>query len=147
MKRMFCILAATIILAVFMTGCGCSDRGKIGDGNNGTYSDNTNQNATANKENTTENKTDNATNTTDTTNDTTNNGNTNDNNNNAGNDTTGNILGNDENGTIDNNATESYTEDSSQEGLAGRVGDAIDEGIYGIEEGLTGNDNNTQPVE
>lgn len=145
MKRMFCILTATMILAVFMTGCGCSDQGKIGNGNNGTYSDNNNkstENATANNKDSTENNTDNTTNNTDTTNGNTNNGNTNNNNNNAGNDTTGNVLGND-----NNNSTESYTEDSSQEGLAGRVGDAIDEGLYGIEEGLTGNDDNTQSTE
>ena len=73
MKRMFCILTATVILALFMTGCGCSDQGKIGNGNNGTYSDNNNtENATANKENGNNNT--NGTN--DNTNDNTNNGNT-----------------------------------------------------------------------
>lgn len=124
MKRMFCILAATIILAVFMTGCGCSDRGKIGNGDNGTYTDN-NTNNSATNEKTTENRTDNTTNNTDATNtnDTTN--------------PTDNAIGN------DNNTTEPATQDTTQEGIAGRVGDAIDEGINGIEEGLMGDEQPT----
>lgn len=150
MKRMLCILAATMILAVFMTGCG--DRGKIGNGENGTYSDNATQStekSTANGGNATENRTDNTTN-----------GNTNGDNtngNNTGNDTTGTANGNNnDSGAFDDNndGTEQNTDNSDQEGIAGRVGDAIDNGVSGIAEGLAGNDNNnsdnnnsTQPMQ
>lgn len=137
MKRMFCILAATIILSLFMTGC--SDRGKIGNGENGTIIDN-NNNAT---EKSTERHTDNR--------DDNNNGNSSDNGNNDnsnGGDMSG-ITEDTTNSYGTDNATE-YTEQSTdentQQGIVGRVGDAIDEGMSDLGDALTG-DNNTQPMQ
>lgn len=143
MKRMFCILAATIILSLFMTGCG--ERGKIGNGENGTITDN-NNNAS---EKATERQTDNR-----------NNGD-NGNNDNSNSDNNSDMFGitedpTDNNTGVDNSTdyTEQNTDGSTQQGIAGRVGDAIDEGVAGLGDALTGdnnnnnnNNNNTQPMQ
>lgn len=128
MKRMFCILAATIILSLFMTGCG--ERGRIGNGENGTITDNntnSTQNATERRTETTTNSTDN-----------------NNNNNNDMNGTTDNNTNNNNNAT---QYTEQNTDTATQQGIAGRVGDAIDEGVSDLSDAITGQDNNTQPAQ
>ncbi|MEE0059528.1 MAG: hypothetical protein UE295_01740 [Acutalibacteraceae bacterium] len=136
MKRMFCILAATIILSLFMTGCG--ERGKIGNGENGTITDN--------NSNTTERQTDN-------------NNNVDNGDNNGNSDNNNDMFGvtedpTDNNTGVDNSTdyTEQNTDGSTQQGIAGRVGDAIDEGVAGLGDALTGdnnnnNNNNTQPMQ
>lgn len=142
MKRMLCILTATIILAVFMTGCGCSDQGKIGNGTNGTYTDNANDNGNTNGDN--GNSMDNNANSNANGNNTADNGNNNNGSSSSSN-TTDNSSSTDNNSGLDDNSNNN-TNDATQEGIAGRMGDAIDQGIDGIEDGLTGNDNNTQSM-
>lgn len=141
MKKMFCILTTiivtTVILSLFLTGC--SERGKIGNGENGTIYDNS------------KNATENATRATDITN----NGSTesltdkdvDDNpNDNSAENNDDNILGGednnnntgDDNNTVDNQETP--TELNSQQGIAGDIGDAIDEGVSNIKDDITGTD-------
>ncbi len=125
MKRIFCILAATIILSLLMTGCG--ERGKIGNGENGTMIDNKPNISEKSTEDRTENRTDST------------NNNTNNNNSNNTDNNTNSMAGDDNNDTIP--YTEQNTDDSTQQGLAGRVGDAIDEGVADLGDAITGQDN------
>lgn len=135
MKKMFCILTTiivtTVILSLFLTGC--SERGKIGNGENGTIYDNS-KNATENSTRTT---------------DKANNGSTesltdkdvDDNpNDNSAENNDDNILGGEDNNnnTVDNQET--TTELNSQQGIAGDIGDAIDESVSNIENDIMGTD-------
>ena len=128
MKKLLLILtlAVMVCMTTFMGGCG--NRGKIGNGENGTVTDNTNPTATTTQqttqstETTTNNNTNNATE--NTTNDTTN-------------DNT--LFGNNTDGN--NNQA---TENASQQGIAGEIGDTIDEGVSDITGDIMGTDANNR---
>lgn len=125
MKKVFCIFAATVLLSLCLTGCG--DRGRIGNGENGTVSDN----SSSATEKITENNTDNNTN------------NTNNGENSSQSDAFNN-NNNVENNTPNENNDEQTSDNSDQQGLAGEIGDAIDEGVSDLENDITGNETNTE---
>lgn len=145
MKKMLCILATTIVAAVvlslFMTGCG--NRGKIGNGENGTVTDNSSQ-ATERSTNATDNNANNNGNN-ETASDNNNDNNLFDNNNNNNNSTIIDGTDNNNNNYDNNDNYEQTTENSSQQGVAGEIGDAIDEGVSDIASDIFGTEPNTEP--
>ena len=138
MKKICLILALAVMvcLTAFMGGCG--DRGKIGNGENGTIMDNTNNTSSSTDNNTDNNNLD--SNSSGITNGTSN-GTASDTN---GNNTTDNITDNTSSNDETNGSSTQNTENTSSQGMAGEIGDTIDQGVSNITEDIMGSDANTR---
>ena len=121
MKKALCIIASAILLSLCIVGC--SERGKIGNGKNGTISDNSSLNATN------PSATNAAAGSTESTTVSTDEGSSN--------------KDKDRDGNDNDNDNDRPNENGSQQGVAGEKGDAIDDGISDIEGNIMGTEDNT----